>query len=363
MQIMQFIVGAPYAALHSFLSYDIPVRVPSVRETLSTALSSASSVVAAVATDPTIADTIKKLLFRAAGEGGIADNLAPAFVASPVPTASGHHRHLVHKYKDPEVTYTTEYRNIPCLNTQGQTLAVWMNVFYLLPLTFLFGRFFVKSYITRTIGQGAKAKVKAIENNSKDAIKRVDRKLDEYLKPVESEKKKASEKQVSQDKKEQQHKEDQKKQEVKKELDAKKEQESKKEQEAKKAQEVKKQEAAKKEQEKEQQKQAQSKASSQPNSPEKTKSSLSDKSDDFEKIEHHDTSKLSPDGDSDHEDEATESTSTPNTPSKKKKKNKKKKKAAEGPLHDADAPPPITPANVNAGVSEMSFAEAVKEDL
>lgn len=370
MQIMQFIVGAPYAALHSFLSYDIPVRVPTVRETISTALSSASSAVAAVATDPTLADTIKKLLFRAAGEGGVADNLAPASAASPAPTPAGHHRHIIHKYKDQEVTYTTEYRDVPCLNTQGQTLAVWMNVLYLLPLTFLFGRFFVKSYITRTIGQGAKAKAKAIENSGKDAIKGVDRKLDEYLQPVkESEKKEADKKEASQEKKEQQRSDEQKKQELKKEQESKKEAEVKKKQEVKKEQDLKKEQeqkdAKKKENQKlvEQKQEEPKKEESKPAATEKSQSDLSEKSDDFEKIEHDEKSKPAQEQDSDNEDELAESVSTPNTPSKKKKNKKKKKKAAEGPLHEADAPPPITAANVTAGVTEMSFAEAVKEDL
>lgn len=295
MQIMQFIVGVPYASLHSFLSYQIPVQVPTIKETISTALSSASSIVAAVATDATIADMIKKFLFRAAGEGGVADNLAPLSSASPSPTPSAQHRHVIHKYKDPEVTYHTEYRDIPCVDTQGQTLAIWMNVFYLLPLTFLFGRFFVKSYITRTIGQGAKARVKAIEKSGQDAVKGVDRKLDEYLgerveangKPSKSTNGKAVE-------------------------DKKSEQKT-------------------------------------------NKSSLGDsKHEDFEKIEHPETN--SKNAESDNDDETVSNQGTP------KKRRNKKKKAKQEKLVEADVPPPITPSNVSAGVQELSFADAVKEE-
>ena len=38
---------------------------------------------------------------------------------------------------------------VHCLHSNGQGFAVWLNVSYLLPLTFLFLRFFVRSYLYR----------------------------------------------------------------------------------------------------------------------------------------------------------------------------------------------------------------------
>ena len=165
MQIIQFLVGASYAAIHSFVSYDIPVQVPNIKN----AASVASSSVAAVVTSAGVGDLIKKYLFRAAGEEGLAEN---------IPGATPSH----HAYVKPVhgTQYHTEYQTIPCVDTNGQTLAIWLNVFYLTPLTFLFVRFFVKSYITRTIGKGAQQKAKAaaaLEKASVDALKGADRQL------------------------------------------------------------------------------------------------------------------------------------------------------------------------------------------
>ncbi|XXH02558.1 hypothetical protein Hte_008935 [Hypoxylon texense] len=85
MQIIQFVFGASYAALHSFISYTIPIQVSS-REN--------------------------------------------------------------NQQSSPEssVKYYTEYQTIPCIDTSGETFAIWFNVLYLAPLTVLFVRFFVKSY-------------------------------------------------------------------------------------------------------------------------------------------------------------------------------------------------------------------------
>jgi hypothetical protein len=37
-------------------------------------------------------------------------------------------------------------QTMSCIDTTGETFAIWFNVLYLTPLTFLFLRFFVKSY-------------------------------------------------------------------------------------------------------------------------------------------------------------------------------------------------------------------------
>lgn len=169
MQIIQFLVGASYAALHSFISYEIPVQVPTLQKAAS-AVTSAAAAAATAATTAGFGDLVKKLLFRAAGEEGLAENVPGA---SPSQPAQVHHS----SSPDGPAKYHTEYRAIPCIDTQGQTLAIWLNVFYLTPLTFLFVRFFVKSYITRTIGKGAAEKRKAAEKAASDALKGTDRGL------------------------------------------------------------------------------------------------------------------------------------------------------------------------------------------
>jgi hypothetical protein len=152
MQITQFLVGASYAALHSFVSYTIPVQVPNV----AASVPSTSYVAPASAG---FGDLIKKFLFRAAGEEGLAENVngghsAPQFSASATQE------------------YRTRYKTIPCIDTSGQTFAIWLNVLYLAPLTVLFVRFFVKSYILNP----APKRVTATKAG-KDALKGVERRL------------------------------------------------------------------------------------------------------------------------------------------------------------------------------------------
>jgi hypothetical protein len=48
---------------------------------------------------------------------------------------------------------------VPCFDTSAQAFAVWFNVIYLTPLTYLFARFFVRSYLRTTSGASANGKV------------------------------------------------------------------------------------------------------------------------------------------------------------------------------------------------------------
>lgn len=156
MQIIQFLVGASYATVHSFISYTIPVQVP--------ILSAASTVSSAVAsaTSAGFADLVKKVLFRAAGEEGLAENVAadPSVAAKATATGS-------------QPQFRTEYQTVPCIDTSGQTFAIWLNVLYLAPLTVLFVRFFIRSYL-RMASVNAKKHGKA-ERAALDAAKGVER--------------------------------------------------------------------------------------------------------------------------------------------------------------------------------------------
>lgn len=165
MQIIQFLVGVAYAALHSFVSYSIPVRVPFFKEAISVTANATSSATA-TATAANIMDIIKKLLFRAVGGEGVAENVnaahTPGIIEQTNPLGAG------------TIKYRTAYKTIPCIDTSGQTLAIWLNVFYLAPLTFLFARFFVKSYLRRTDKMtGHNSGI--VEKAGSDAVKGVER--------------------------------------------------------------------------------------------------------------------------------------------------------------------------------------------
>lgn len=187
MQIIQFLVGASYAALHSFVSYSIPVQIPimakvsSVASVASTAISSA---VAAVATDAGIHSFLKKVLLRAAGEEGVAENVG---AAQPATTEHAHPRwmdKIDHRDSAEQVRYETRYQTVPCVETSGQTFAIWLNVLYLAPLTVLFVRFFIKSYLRRTGQRSGKperpeSRHEAVEHASFDALKGIERRMEE----------------------------------------------------------------------------------------------------------------------------------------------------------------------------------------
>lgn len=180
MQITQFLVGASFAAIHLFISYTVPVSVAykvaeqvtsslqpsSIASTLSSAVSSVTESAGAVlptTTGPALA-FLWKLVYRAAGDEGLAENIPvpgssiiPAH-QSHVPTAVAAHENPVQRLLHPNhsthtvdrTVYRTEYQHVPCIDTSGQAFAIYLNLIYLAPLTGLFMRFFVKSYFRRT---------------------------------------------------------------------------------------------------------------------------------------------------------------------------------------------------------------------
>ncbi|KAH8673574.1 GNS1/SUR4 family-domain-containing protein [Xylariales sp. PMI_506] len=127
-QISQFLVGVTYAMAHSFVYYTIPVQVP-----VSKSEAAVTSVVAAAATEAASAGFIgglKQMVFGATEAANAAAVVAPSQGAD-------------------SVVYETQYQTVPCITTGGQTFAIWLNVFYLAPLTYLFVSFFIASYIKR----------------------------------------------------------------------------------------------------------------------------------------------------------------------------------------------------------------------
>ncbi|KAJ3498664.1 hypothetical protein NLG97_g953 [Lecanicillium saksenae] len=104
MQISQFIVGASLAMLNSFIYYYAPVAS------------------ATTSADPAVAVKSVHAIF---GSGSGADSRYAATVA------------------DTDESYVLQ----ACIVTSAETFAIWLNVAYLAPLTYLFVSFFIARYV------------------------------------------------------------------------------------------------------------------------------------------------------------------------------------------------------------------------
>ncbi|KAG9254880.1 GNS1/SUR4 family-domain-containing protein [Emericellopsis atlantica] len=123
MQITQFLLGGSYTMLHSFVSYVVPMTV--VNE-----VSVPVDAPSAPATDAGALDAIRNLVFGdAAGH------------AKTAPGGS-----IVESTLNAQTVHVTQ----PCIMTTGETFAIWLNVLYLAPLTYLFMSFFIASYLKRS---------------------------------------------------------------------------------------------------------------------------------------------------------------------------------------------------------------------
>ena len=149
LQIAQFVVGASYAFLHLFVEYQSPISVPYLYHLGSAAQSIASDASSVISTATAVASAdfgaqAKKFFLRAAGREGLAENVlnrqGQTFGVDAINAAKDFQRREETRYRD-ELQWTH------CLDTSGQAFAIWLNVVYLLPLAWLFGRFFVKSYL------------------------------------------------------------------------------------------------------------------------------------------------------------------------------------------------------------------------
>ncbi|KAI2630748.1 GNS1/SUR4 family-domain-containing protein [Hypoxylon sp. NC1633] len=167
LQISQFIIGASCAIVHSFVSYLVPIQVK-------VALSDGASSIAAATTGTPNADgfldNLKQTLFGAAEAAG-----AAAVVSSP---GADFNHEAIH--------YVTRYQKVDCITTTGATFAIWLNVIYLAPLTYLFVSFFIASYLRRSKAEVVRAKsnpdrrrsnVILAEKASWDAAKSIEREV------------------------------------------------------------------------------------------------------------------------------------------------------------------------------------------
>jgi hypothetical protein len=152
MQITQFVFGTNMAAAYLFVHYTIPYPVGSAAlQHLSKAAPAAATAVAEAGSIP----WLKKLALRAAGAEGIAENVGGAVTA-------------------PATGFTQEM--MTCVDTSGQAFAIMLNVSYLLPLTWLFARFFVRSYLNRKDPKQP-THMEAAEKAGMDALKGLSREI------------------------------------------------------------------------------------------------------------------------------------------------------------------------------------------
>jgi hypothetical protein len=131
-QIIQFFIGTSSAAIHAFISYTIPVEVIDVNPPSS---SSTVDVSASFAGWPNL---MQMYPFRATDGKGLAENL------------KGHPGEQTTLLYSAQPIQQYRMETVTCIDTSGQMFAIWLNVLYLTPLTILFIRFFIRSYITRT---------------------------------------------------------------------------------------------------------------------------------------------------------------------------------------------------------------------
>jgi hypothetical protein len=131
MQITQFLVGASYAMCHSFVSFIAPILL--TKQTTTVVNTPAQSFESALPSASGTFDVIKQFVFG--DEEGAAGQLAETASVSGFET---------------KTVYVTQ----PCVVTTGETFAIWLNVLYLAPLTYLFVSFFIASYVKRSNAAG-----------------------------------------------------------------------------------------------------------------------------------------------------------------------------------------------------------------
>lgn len=192
LQIAQFLWGATYAAAHLFIKYDIPVSTPyqiahtiqnaasSVSSAVSAASSTASKVIESPLASGTMAAVLKKLLLRAVGEEGVAErveNSAGEWIAAePIKQHILQAEERVTQYF--ETRYHTDLTKVDCIDTTGEAFAIYLNLLYLLPLTLLFARFFIKAYTARGKSRTASQAARQVAQSGKEAAEKTEDQVD-----------------------------------------------------------------------------------------------------------------------------------------------------------------------------------------
>lgn len=209
LQIGQFVWGASYAAAHLFIQYDIPIDIPyNVMRTFQRAASSVqsaahsvpSAVSAAIASPPAataIGAFIKKLLLRAAGDGGVAervsyphgDGLFPPTTTPIIGNAAGNAAQKAQQVWEQtvETRYRTDWTRINCIDTTGEAFAIYLNLIYLSPLTWLFLRFFSRAYLQRSRARSGSQTLHEVAEAARDARRQAKQAVERAGKDAEDE--------------------------------------------------------------------------------------------------------------------------------------------------------------------------------
>lgn len=151
LQITQFLVGASYAMIHSFVSYSLPVTKTVVQDATAPVATSVDTDNSVPASGPAFLDNLKQMVL------GLASKVTTS-VAEQATTSAEANAEPEQSTTTQETIYTQEV--VPCINTTGQTFAIWLNVLYLAPLTYLFVKFFISSYLRRSSAGSAQGKGK-----------------------------------------------------------------------------------------------------------------------------------------------------------------------------------------------------------
>lgn len=209
LQIGQFVWGASYAAAHLFIQYDIPIEIPyNVMRTFqraagsvqSAAQSATSAVSAAIASPPAataIGAFIKKLLLRAAGDEGVAervsfqhgDGLLPPSANPIAGNAGGNAAQKAQQVWEQtvETRYRTDWTRINCIDTTGEAFAIYLNLIYLSPLTWLFLRFFSRAYLQRSRARSGSQTLHELAEAARDARRQTKQAVERAGKEAEDE--------------------------------------------------------------------------------------------------------------------------------------------------------------------------------
>ncbi|EME48248.1 hypothetical protein DOTSEDRAFT_147557 [Dothistroma septosporum NZE10] len=188
MQIAQFLWGASYAAAHLFIQYDIPIATPyqiastiqAAAANVSSAASATASTISKVIESPAATGTLvalaKKLLLRAVGAEGIAELVTDDRGGHITPHIEEKIEQFNERSHAPqyETRWRTEWTKNNCIDTSGEAFAIYLNLFYLAPLTWLFARFFVKAYTGRGKPRRASHAAKQVADAGRTAAERTD---------------------------------------------------------------------------------------------------------------------------------------------------------------------------------------------
>ncbi|KAL8773361.1 MAG: hypothetical protein Q9209_001755 [Squamulea sp. 1 TL-2023] len=182
-QTTQIVFGLSYALAHLFVAYDIPVEVPylfihNLSSALPTGASSVSSLIASATASVDIGSWLKKAALRAAGEEGLAENVRNAqgqtFGIDAVHAAE------VEKAQE-EIRYKSQYQKVNCLDTPGQTFAIFLNFLYLAPLACMFVHLFYTKYMKQARSSSPPSTSGNARQSSKEAAKDLRKELEDAM--------------------------------------------------------------------------------------------------------------------------------------------------------------------------------------